>query len=95
MVSDESIQAAVYELPLPEGLSVDAEIKSEKPLSEPLLVQNALWFCRFRWLVITILVSYGVLGLFPGVINYFGIRTPGAWPFVTAGILILSNITFL
>jgi signal transduction histidine kinase len=96
MVSDESIQTASYELPLPQELPVDAEIKGpEKPLPEPLLVQNAIWFCRLRWLVIAILVSYGTLGLFPGMADYFGIRSPGAWPFATAGILILSNIAFL
>jgi signal transduction histidine kinase len=96
MVSDESIQTASYELPLPQELPVDAEIKGpEKPLPEPLLVQNVLWFCRLRWLAIAILVSFGILGLFPGVIDYFRIRSPGLWPFATAGILILSNITFL
>jgi signal transduction histidine kinase len=96
MVSDESIQPAVYELPPPQELPADAEIKgSERPLPESLLVQNTLWFCWFRWLVIATLVSYGILGLFPGVISYFGIRSPGVWPFATAGILILSNIAFL
>jgi two-component system phosphate regulon sensor histidine kinase PhoR len=96
MVSDESIQTAIYELPLPQEPPVDTEIRGlERPLPEPMLVQNALWFCRFRWLVISIIVSYGILGLFPGVIDYFGIRSPGVWPFATAGILILGNITFL
>jgi len=96
MVSDENIQTAAYELPLPQELSADAEIKSsERPLPEFMLVQNALWFCRFRWLVIATLVSYGILGLFPEVLGYFGIRSPGAWPFVTAGLLILSNLAFL
>jgi signal transduction histidine kinase len=96
MVSDESIQPSVYELPLPQGPPADAEIKgSERPLPEPLLVQNALWFCRLRWLVIATFVSYGTLGLFPGAIRYFGIRFPGVWPFAAAGILVLSNIAFL
>jgi signal transduction histidine kinase len=96
MVSDESIQTASYELPLPQELPVDAQFKgSEKPLPEPLLAQNVLWFCRLRWLAIAILISYGILGLFPGMIDYFQMRSPGAWPFATAGILILSNIFFL
>lgn len=96
MVSDESIHTACYELPLPQELPVYTEIKgSEKPLPESLFVQNVLWFCRLRWLVIAILVLYGILGLFHGVIDYFGMRSPGVWPFATAGILILSNIAFL
>ena len=96
MVSDESIQAAIYELPLRQEPATNAEIRGpERPLPESLLVQNKLWFCRFRWLVTATLVSYGMLGLFPGLIDYFGIRPPGAWPFVTAAVLTLSNLTFL
>jgi signal transduction histidine kinase len=96
MVSDENIQSAAYELPLPQEPPADAKIKgSERPLPEVLLVQNALWFCKFRWLIIVTFVFYGILGLFPGVVGYFGIRSPGAWPFATAGVLILSNLVFL
>lgn len=96
MASDESIQPAVYELPLPQELSVEAEIKgSERSLPESLLMRNALWFCRVRWLVIATLVCYGVLGLFPRSIDYFEIRSPGTWPFVMAGILTLFNLVFL
>jgi len=96
MASDESIQPAVYELPLPQELPVDAEIKgSERPLPESLLMRNALWFCRVRWLVIATLVCYGVLGLFPRSIDYFQIRSPGTWPFVIAGILTFFNLVFL
>ena len=44
-IQDENIQTASYELPLPQELPADAEIKSsERPLPESLLVQNALWF---------------------------------------------------
>jgi signal transduction histidine kinase len=96
MASEESIQPAVYELPLPQELPVDAEIKgSERSLPESLLVRNALWFCRVRWLVIATLVCYGVLGLFSSSVDYFEIRSPGTWPFVMAGILTLFNIVFL
>jgi len=96
MASDESIGPAVYELPLPQELPVGVEVKgSERSLPEPLLIRNALWFCRVRWLVIATLVFYGVLGLFPHSIDYFEIRSPGMWPFVMAGILTLSNLFFL
>jgi len=96
MVSDESIQTAAYELPLPQELPADVEIKSsERPLPESLLVRNALWFCQVRWLVIATLVSYGILGLFPRSIDFFGIRPPGAWPFVVAAVLTLCNLAFL
>ena len=104
MISDETNQAASYELLLPEhnmaslsgGIPASPEvIDSERPFSESLLVHNVSWFCQFRWLVIAILLSYGVVGLFPQLIEPFGIRRPGVWPFTTAGILVLSNLAFL
>ncbi len=96
MVSDENIQTTAYELPLPQELPADAEIKgSERPLPESLLVQNALWFCRIRWLVIATVVSYGILGLFPRLVDYFGTRPPGAWPFAIAVVLTFCNLAFL
>ena len=95
-IQDENIQTASYELPLPQEPPAEIEIRgSERPLPESMLVQNALWFCRVRWLVIATLVSYGILGKFPVSVGYFGIRPPGAWPFVTAGVLILYNLAFL
>ena len=96
MVSDESIQATSYELPLIQELPVDSETKvSESPLPESMLKQNVQWFCQFRWIVIAILVSFGFLGLFPGLIARLGMRPPGVWPFVTAAILTATNLFFL
>ena len=95
MVSDESIQAAAYELPLPQEPISGVEIKgSERTLPESLLVQNALWFCRCRWLIIIAFICYGMLGLSPKSIDYLGIRPPGAWPFVIAVVLISFNLFF-
>lgn len=95
MASDESIQPAVFELPFPQEVPVDVEIKgSERSLPESLLIRNALWFCRVRWLVIVTLACYGVLGLFPRSVDYFEIRSPGMWPFVMTGILTFFNLVF-
>jgi signal transduction histidine kinase len=96
MVSDESIQTASYELPLAQELPVDSEARvSESPLPESMLKQNVQWFCQFRWIVIAILVSFGFLGLLPGLIVRLGMHPPGAWPFVTAAILTATNLIFL
>ena len=96
MDSDQNIPAATYELPLSRELS--AEAKTEASLQLPpqeLLTQNASWFCHLRWLVIAILVSYGILGFFPALIAYFGLRPVGLWPFVIAAALTVSNLTFM
>ncbi|MHC4323399.1 MAG: sensor histidine kinase [Planctomycetota bacterium] len=96
MISDESINPAAYELSLSKGITADTETKgSERPFSESLFVHNVSWFCQFRWLVIAILLCYGIVGLFPGLIEPFGIRRPGIWPFTTATVLVLSNLAFL
>ena len=96
MVLDESIQAAAYELPLAQEDPIESEARaSESPLPESLLVQSVRWFCQFRWLVIAILASYGIFGLFPGLIGRLGMRPPGAWPFITAVVLTATNLAFL
>lgn len=96
MVSNENSQWATFELPLAEEPPVDSEAKgSESPLPESLLMQNVQWFCQFRWIVIIILISFGMLGLFPGVMSRLGMRPPGAWPFITAAALTATNLAFL
>lgn len=96
MDSPQSIQRVAYELPLPQELSAEGPIEgSERPLPESILVQNAVWFCRFRWLVIATLLGYGMVGLIPGLLGKFGLRSPGTWPFAIAGLLVGANLTYL
>jgi signal transduction histidine kinase len=96
MVSDATVRSATYELPLSDEWPGKAETGgSGNLLPEDLLTESVSWFCQVRWLVIAILLGYGVLGLFPGLISYFGLRQPGFWPFVTAVILTACNIVFL
>jgi signal transduction histidine kinase len=96
MALNQDIQTASYELPLVQDQPVDPEAKvAESPLPEPLLVQNVQWFCQFRWMVIITLATFGVFGLFPGLIARLGMRAPGLWPFVTAVILTATNLIFL
>ncbi len=96
MTSDKNIRPASYELLPVRELSIKPDAKgSERPFSESLLVHNVSWFCQFRWLVIATLVFYGIVGLFPRLIGSFGMRRPGVWPFITAAVLVLSNLAFL
>ena len=96
MVSDQSIESASYELPLTEERPGDSEqVVAGHPLPESLLKRNVEWFCQFRWIVIAVLVSFGFLDLFPGLLGRFGMRPPGAWPFVTAAALTVTNLIFL
>jgi len=96
MSADKNIRPATYELSEGRELSIKPEAKGpERPFLESLLVHNVSWFCQFRWLVIAILLFYGVLGLFPRFIGSYGLRPPGVWPFTAAAVLVLSNLAFL
>src|SRR4030042_379422 len=96
MTADKNISPASYELSPVRELTIKTEAKgSERPFSESLLVHNVSWFCQFRWLVIVTLAGYGIVGLFGGIVDYFGMRPPGVWPFVTSAVLVLSNLAFL
>lgn len=92
----ESIRKAVYDLPLPQELSTEVQTEGhETPLPESMLVENAVWFCRFRWMVIAVFIVFGILGLIPELLPRFGLRHPGTWPFAIAGLLALANLTYL
>jgi len=54
-----------------------------------------MWYCRLRWLVVSILVVYGLLGQVGPWVQKVGWRHPGIWPFLAAGALIAANIGFL
>lgn len=96
MVSDQSIETAAYELPLSRELSAETMTGASQRLPpQELLAQNVSWFCQLRWLVVAILVSYGLLGLFPELTTYLALRHPGLWPFAIAAVLTASNLIFI
>lgn len=95
MALDENAGRGIYELPLPQTLPEIAPIKGpHAPLPDSLLFENALWFCRLRWGIAALLVSYGIFSRLPGFSEYFGVRSPGTWPFLIALTLILTNLAF-
>src|SRR5690348_2608124 len=73
----------------PETLSRDRG--EDREWMEPLLQQNAVWFCRLRWIVITVLAAAGVAGLFPGCLNALGLVIAPAWPLALALVLASLN----
>jgi signal transduction histidine kinase len=89
---------ASYTLPLEQDAAstskADASL-SGKSLTAPLLVENVLWFCRIRWIVIALLMLLGLAGNCASVVEPLGLRMPGLWPLVAAAILIMGNTAFL
>ena len=93
----ESAKQAGYHLPLPQegpATSENAPVGIDESLGRPLLAENIRWFCRFRWIIVSILAVFGILGV-TGIVELVGLRTPGVWPFGTAAVLILCNIGYL
>jgi signal transduction histidine kinase len=96
MVPENSPQPHTYQLPLTSGDSLSKDtsnIPSSLPLS--FLIENIFWFCRIRWVMIGLLVSFATLGFFPEMFYSFGLRLRSDWPLVVAGILAISNLVFL
>lgn len=95
MAADDTSATASYDLPLLEA-AASAAGKDRRPpaLPAPMLLENILWFCRLRWLVVAMLGVLGVLGLFPDFLARVGLRLSVDWPLVAAGILTLGNLGF-
>jgi len=86
---------AVYELPLVRAAASAPGLPAVGPsLPASLLLKNALWFCRLRWIVVAILGTLGVLGLVPGACSRLGLLPVYDWPLVAAGVLALGNLGF-
>ncbi|MFM1941286.1 MAG: hypothetical protein RI897_268 [Verrucomicrobiota bacterium] len=98
------IQPASFLLPPPPDPSAQSSPPSpDHPTATPdpdpwnrlLLRQNAVWFCRLRWIVVATLGAAGLLGLFPSLMQPLGLAIPPAVPLVSAGILALLNGLFV
>ena len=64
-------------------------------LGTSVLVFNARWFTRVRWLVVTLFVATAVISsLFPQCLGFFGFVAPARWPWYLAAILGAANVVF-
>ncbi len=63
-------------------------------LPQVILLKNIFWFCRLRWIVVAILIFYGIAGLLGDAVRSLGLRPPGLWPLGLAMILALGNLGF-
>jgi two-component system, OmpR family, phosphate regulon sensor histidine kinase PhoR len=60
-----------------------------------LSVENIFLYCLFRWVVIAVLILFGIVSAFPGILDTFYLRSNLHWPFVIAGLLVIMNILVL
>lgn len=98
MTENDPVQTADFELPVrSQAVSrPTAAMRSGAAwLPESILARNVLWFCKLRWVVVGMLVIFGGFERLKWLTDYLGMRPPGPWPFVAAGILVLCNVAYL
>ncbi|HLE01168.1 MAG TPA: HAMP domain-containing sensor histidine kinase [Bdellovibrionota bacterium] len=94
--------AGSFDLPMahdknPEPVSIPS-IANLEQFPVPLLIGNALWFCRLRWIIILILISISALEIFSGNSGQFeqlGLAVNSAAFLAIAGILTIANLGYL
>ncbi len=60
------------------------------------LLANARWFVKLRWIVIALLGLLGLTArLLPDLMRSLNLVPPARWPWVLAGVLLLGNLLFL
>lgn len=93
----DDVRVAVYELP-PESLDaqpVPDGHGQDNQRNRTLLQQNAIWFCRLRWIVAGVLTAAGLAACHPAWADRFGVLLLPAWLLISAGALGVANIVFV
>jgi len=98
MPENTQTQPTRYQLPLePTSEEQPPEERDARyeAISEEALAANTLWFCRLRWLIISILAGFGVVTLFEGPASALGLKTNAVWALICAGLLVVCNLAYL
>jgi signal transduction histidine kinase len=64
-------------------------------LFNDLLVDHIYWYCRFRWIVIAVLLAFGLLSFVDDLFYYLDLRSNLYWSFCIAGVAIVLNLLFM
>jgi two-component system, OmpR family, phosphate regulon sensor histidine kinase PhoR len=83
---------AVYELS-PDGLDAPPPEEDDQQArrNHSLLLRNARWFCRLRWIVAGFLLTAALMAHFPAWTNWFEVRWLPSWLLVSAAVLAVAN----
>ena len=81
-------------IPSREG-PVVREPSEQEGLGSAVLLHNARWFTKVRWIVVSVFLAMGLAGhLIPGMMRNLGVVPPTRWPFILAGVIALANVLF-
>lgn len=75
------------------GLQAPSEVEQFGGI---VLLSNARWFTKVRWIVISVFIIIGLIGsLLPVGVRSMGLNIPSFWFFYLAGFMIAVNIIFI
>ncbi len=63
-------------------------------LFNDLLLEHIDWYCRFRWIIIAVLLLFGLSSFIDHLFIFMHMRPDLYWPFGIAGMGIIMNISF-
>lgn len=63
-------------------------------LFNDLLIEHIYWYCRFRWIVTSVLLFFGIISFIDDLFKNLNMRHDLYWPFAIAGTAIIINLLF-
>ena len=90
-------KVAVYHLNLDDRRAAGPAptLRGDREWIEPLLQQNAVWFCQLRWIVVIVLGAAGLASLFPNALAQLHLAVSPWWPLGAALFLATLNSVFV
>lgn len=86
----------VFPEQLSTGEKIDLKARLGKEgLGGAILLQNARWFMKVRWIIVALLLVFGLISNYlPAILKEIGIEPPEFWPILLAVILGVLNIIY-
>jgi two-component system phosphate regulon sensor histidine kinase PhoR len=70
-------------------------LPEQKGLGNDVLLHNARWFTKLRWIAVSAVILAGLAGAFaPALFRASGLIPPVRWPWILAAVLVAANCLF-
>ena len=86
-----------FDLPLDSYLETKTAtgVRKITAVSPIIFAQNAKWFCQLRWIVVTFMITIGIVSLSSFITEWSGLRIKSGWPFLIALVGTTFNVAYL
>jgi len=70
-------------------------LREQQGLGNDVLIHNARWFTKLRWIAVSAIMLAGLAGRFaPSLFRGVGLIPPAGWPWILAAVLVAANCFF-